>query len=671
MDASSLELSCVVLDVDRTLIRSVRSKSSSNPYPEHDTDAYFSFILHADADASTKRSQSVSSRSYNTSKPKSSPPLAKTSTVPTPSRPPPPKSEEHYHIYIRPGLKKLMHYLRYLRRDTCVQLAIASMASRDYVEAILLGLKRHCTERKFPHFDVVLTRESWDENLSPSSTPTYPMSVLLERHRRGLARKICLKFKSIEKIAEVLSLEPQCAMQNILVVDDDMGYYDHEDRVSGQIYQIPAWNGPVTAAVSQGDKELELLGAMIQSIVKVGSLKKYLFSRVGSVFKHEYGSKHKNQVKLRKEMMNVLINDIGMEIDEHTAISSVWLFDNISRFCHKDEDDSVDEYLEILFGCIIVYQMYIYDVYPSAHFYRLSFTQNEFWEQVMDVFFEYYVRLLFHIKDARIKNSSTTSTTSTSTTTTAVPVGTSHNHKKKSITLSNSAHNHTIQRASQFMSKLIAKTNAASSSLSHAKQPQYEESMSMSNLLMDEDDAVDDKEVSGGGVSGKTTSSSHSQQMQAMRRASIKASSSSSCSSSSSSASSSSSSKKKKKSVQLHINQNMHKPPIQVAQSEPDPVLKSGVEAQEEVILSGDELHAADRAEIIILTQQTYQTIQDNLKTLVKGICKSIFSKNLSPVCFIGHNLLSASRSNPVPQCIHKYQRLLKKVYRDRSKLEV
>ena len=48
--------------------------------------------------------------------------------------------------------------------------------------------------------------------------------------------------------------------------------------------------------------------------------------------------------------------------------------------------------------------MYIYDVHPSAHFYRLSFTQNEFWKQIMDLFFDYYVRLLFHIKDARIKN---------------------------------------------------------------------------------------------------------------------------------------------------------------------------------------------------------------------------------------------------------------------------
>merc|ERR1712061_914767 len=86
------------------------------------------------------------------------------------------------------------------------------------------------------------------------------------------------------------------------------------------------------------------------------------------------------------------------------------IFDNILRCCNDKEGDdakynvivSIGEYIEILFGCIIVYQMYIYDVHPSAHFYRLSFTQNEFWKQVMDVYFEYYVSLLLHIKDKRI-----------------------------------------------------------------------------------------------------------------------------------------------------------------------------------------------------------------------------------------------------------------------------
>merc|ERR1712154_276421 len=282
------------------------------------------------------------------------------------------------------------------------------------------GLKKHCTERRFPTFDAVLTRQSWDENLSPSTTPTYPISVLLEQYRKhGLTKKINLRFKSIHKIGQILNIDDDSTkIKNILVVDDDMGYYDHDDRVSGQIYQIPAWNGPTNyrrnhnniTIYQQSDNELPSLGAMIQGIVDKGSIQKYLFTRVLSVFRHEYGSKYKKQMKLRKEMINILMNEIGMEIDEDTAISSLWIFDNILRCCNDKEGDdakynvivSIGEYIEILFGCIIVYQMYIYDVHPSAHFYRLSFTQNEFWKQVMDVFFEYYVRLLFHIKDSRI-----------------------------------------------------------------------------------------------------------------------------------------------------------------------------------------------------------------------------------------------------------------------------
>ena len=84
------------------------------------------------------------------------------------------------------------------------------------------------------------------------------------------------------------------------------------------------------------------------------------------------------------------------------------IFDNILKCCKLSNDDwmtSIGEYIEILFGCIIVYQMYIYDVHPSAHFYKLSFTQNEFWKQVMDVYFEYYVGLLLHIKDQRLHSS--------------------------------------------------------------------------------------------------------------------------------------------------------------------------------------------------------------------------------------------------------------------------
>merc|ERR1712154_159402 len=95
--------------------------------------------------------------------------------------------------------------------------------------------------------------------------------------------------------------------------------------------------------------------------------------------------------------------------------------------------------------------------------------------------------------------------------------------------------------------------------------------------------------------------------------------------------------------------------PIEVAQSETSSKCEIEV-AQEEVITSH-----------IVLNQEQYKSVQDNLKVLVKSISTSIFCKNLSPVCFIGYNLLSASRSNPVPKCISKYKKILKKVYRDRN----
>merc|ERR1712154_745752 len=141
MNVSSLDLSAVVLDVDRTLIRSVRTNSSNNPYPYYKSqhiEEYFHFTLNAIDNPQSKELR-----------------------------------DEHYHIYIRPGLKKLMTYFHYLQQHTSVKMAIASMAKREYIHQILKGLQKHCTERKFPKFDSVLTRESWDENLSPSSTPTY------------------------------------------------------------------------------------------------------------------------------------------------------------------------------------------------------------------------------------------------------------------------------------------------------------------------------------------------------------------------------------------------------------------------------------------------------------------------------------------------------------------
>lgn len=323
-NSSTNQLSVVVLDVDRTLIRSVRNTSSTNPYPYYKSqhvEEYFHFTLNTES----KRSNSVT-RSYNNSvlsSPPSSPHTLPSNVNSNHKRIKSKELIEHYHIYVRPGLKKLMTYLNYLQETTNVKMVIASMAKRDYVNSILKGLQKHCGERKYPKFDAVLTRESWDENLSPSSTPTYPISVLLQQYaKHGLTKKINLKFKSIKKIAEILNIDNNpISIRNILVVDDDMGYYDHDDRVSGQIYQIPPWNGPISykntniinqrgrenqrgrrgkhdiTIYHQSDNELPSLGAMIQAIVDKGSIKEYLFTRVLSVFRHEYGSKHKKQIK--------------------------------------------------------------------------------------------------------------------------------------------------------------------------------------------------------------------------------------------------------------------------------------------------------------------------------------------------------------------------------------
>ncbi len=125
--------------------------------------------------------------------------------------------------------------------------------------------------------------------------------------KHGFTKHINLRFKSINKIGRVLGIDrDSIGMLNILIVDDDMGYYDHEDRVSGQIYEIPGWNGPVQyrrhnhndiTIYKQSDNELPSLGAMIQAIVDKGSIQQYLFTRVLSVFKHEYGTKYKKQMK--------------------------------------------------------------------------------------------------------------------------------------------------------------------------------------------------------------------------------------------------------------------------------------------------------------------------------------------------------------------------------------
>ena len=95
----------MVLDVDRTLIRSVRSTTSTNPYPYYKSqhiEEYFHFTLSAEP----RRSNSVTSC-------KPSPLLSSPSSPETLPlhinhghyRIKPKQLEEHYHVYVRPGLK--------------------------------------------------------------------------------------------------------------------------------------------------------------------------------------------------------------------------------------------------------------------------------------------------------------------------------------------------------------------------------------------------------------------------------------------------------------------------------------------------------------------------------------------------------------------------------------
>lgn len=123
------------------------------------------------------------------------------------------------------------------------------------------------------------------------------------------------RYKSISKIAELLDFgDDETKIRNILVVDDNLGFFHHEDRSSGQIYEIPAWNGPrptkhahrgngsnpnnITVPPLRKDSELKSLGAIIHSIFKeFGSIQQYLFNRVLSIYRHEYGAKWKQQMK--------------------------------------------------------------------------------------------------------------------------------------------------------------------------------------------------------------------------------------------------------------------------------------------------------------------------------------------------------------------------------------
>jgi len=642
MDSS--QLSCVALDVDHTLLRSIRTSSATNPYPNFQSlhiEDYFHF---------SHRTRSVRSNSHSAT--------TRSSRVRTRSRSS--SSDCHYHIYTRPGLRYLFKFLRYLQSETDgnLKIVVASMAKRDYVESIVRGLTRLFTEKKCPTFDRILARGSWDENQCPNSAPTYPASVLLKRYGRGIGTKMNLRYKSISRIAQSLHFDDdETKSNNIFVVDDNLGFFQKEDRASGQIYEIPAWNGPkptknchrgngatsndITVPPLRKDDELRSLGAILQSIMTdFKSIQKYLLNRVHSVFRHEYGPKWKQQMQTRKYLLNVLMNDLGMDIDEQTATSSLWIFDNILRCCKQNgsEEQGTDipiaEYLEMLFGCIIVYQMYIYNVYPSTHFYQVSFTQNEFWKRVKDVFFEYYVRLLFHIKqlpatftkesaDSTSNPSSTSTSTSTATKPTAYHTITRH---RRSERLSSKR----PSNASQFVSKFMKSTTTTSSPPSRSGSAKS----TVHNIYHDLFAGRKAKD-------GPSDTASRSQMAS----------------------------------------------PIQVAQSEATSLpLKADIEAQEEVIIntkhdiyghiqtislssssSNEELESVSTEQCdddsIILTQQQYEAIEGNLKVLLRTISRSTFCRNKIPSALMDHGLLSATTS--------RYQRVLRKVYRDRHKLGV
>merc|ERR1719464_45508 len=120
-----------------------------------------------------------------------------------------------------------MSYLSYLQRATGLRLAIASMARRDYVEAILSGLRAHCSERHFPTLCGTITRLQWRENLSPMSTPTHRCYY---NGPYALSKRMNLRFKSLARIAELLGVAGDArATRNLLMVDDNIGYFEHED----------------------------------------------------------------------------------------------------------------------------------------------------------------------------------------------------------------------------------------------------------------------------------------------------------------------------------------------------------------------------------------------------------------------------------------------------------
>merc|ERR1719361_961320 len=152
-------------------------------------------------------------------------------------------------------------------------------------------------------------------------------------------------------------------------------------------------------------------------------------------------------------------------------------------------------------------------------------------------------------------------------------------------------------------------------------------------------------------------------------------------------------------SLSVPISRSQTASPITVAQSVPEHVpIKADIEAQEEVVIaakhdiyghiatislssSDDDLDSVSMEmcdeDSIILTQQQYKQIEDNLKLLLKTISRSTFCRNKIPSALIGHGLLSGSSAtgncsvsasiNSIYRKVNKYRKCLRKVYRDRQ----
>lgn len=311
-----------------------------------------------------------------------------------------------------------------------------------------------------------------------------------------------------------------------------------------------------------------------------------------------------------------------MAISEKTASASLWIFDNILRCCkqngsdHEVQQTPIAEYLEMLFGCIIVYQMYDYDVYPSTHFYQISFNQNEFWKFVKDVYFEYYVRLLFHIKQLpTVNNYSSTKHDCYHT----VP------RHRRSERLSSKRPSSAREFVNKFMNSTPSKPTSCTPSSSSTVHNIYHDLFA--------------KRITEDGPTTKTTNIkspitvAQSEPETVPNKADIEA----------------------QEEVIIGAKHDVygHIATISLSSSSDDDLDSVSMEMCDD--------------DCIILTQHQYLAIENNLKVLLQTISRSTFCRNKIPSAFIGHGLLSATG----PGSVRNYRYILNKVYRHRHKLDV